>query len=263
MADRAKIVATYKRWAEPDSLIADLRANLSPWVDAFVELRNPTTGPWPHEGQALERQRQLVRREHGNVWVLFVDPDERIEDGAVNVVREAIARAESRGPGRQAQFQFPLREMWTPTQWRKDGDWGRKKPRTRLYHLHPGQRFRDKPIHCGVVPVGPSGNRITLPVAMYHLKNIEPANRVARAQAYLDADPRFEYQRSEAGRRDWSWLYDETYMELAEIEPGRGFTPPYVMGSYLFTPPGRELASASGGQSDHDKGGSSRGRSQP
>lgn len=255
MTDRVKIIATYKRRDEPDGLIADLRANLSPWVDAFVELQTTRTGPWPHEGQALERQRQLVRREHGETWALFIDPDERIEDGAVNVVREAIARAAERGAGRQTQFQFPLREMWTPTQWRKDGDWGRKKPRTRLYHLHPGQRFRDKPIHCGVVPIGPSGNRVTLPVAMYHLKNIEPANRTARAQAYLDADPLFEHQRREG--RDWSWLYSEEYIELAEIEPGREFSPAYAPGSYLFRPPGRELASASGASLDHNEGGSS------
>lgn len=234
-----RIIATYKRRDEPDSLVDDLRANLAPWVDGFVQLQQPRTGPWQHEGQALERQRRLVRREYGSCWVLFVDPDERIEDNAVNVVREAIARAPA---GEQAQFQFPLREMWTPTQWRTDGDWGSKKPRTRLYHLHPGQRFRDKPIHCGVVPIGPAGNRTTLPVAMYHLKNIEPANRVARAQAYLDADPRFEHQRREG--RDWSWLHDETGMQLADIEPGRGFSPPYVPGSYLFTVPNRALASA-------------------
>jgi hypothetical protein len=240
---RVTIVATYKRRDEPDELVADLRANLAPWVDDFVELRQPRSGPWQHEGQALERQRRLVRREHGSCWVLFVDPDERIEDNAVNVVREAIERAPG---GQQTQFQFPLREMWTPTQWRTDGDWGAKKPRTRLFHLHPGQRFRDKPIHCGVVPIGPSGNRTTLPVAMYHLKNIEPGNRVARAQAYLDADPRFQHQRREHGARDWSWLHDETGLQLAEIEPGRGFSPAYVPGSYSFTVPGRALASASG-----------------
>lgn len=253
MTERVKIVATWKRRNEPAELIMDLWDNLAPWVDDFVELQTPRSGPWPHEGDLLERQRQSVRRRHGSVWVLFIDPDERIEDGAVNVVREAIARAEARGAGRQAQFQFPLREMWTPTQWRCDGDWGNKKPRTRLYHLHPGQRFRSKPIHCGVVPIGPSGNRVTLPVAMYHLKNIEPSNRVARAQAYFDADPLFQHQRREG--RDWSWLYDETGLQLADIEPGRGFSPAYVPGSYLFAPPGRELASASGGSLDHNEGG--------
>lgn len=241
MTDKITIVATYKRRDEPDELVADLRANLAPWVDGFVELQQSRTGAWQHEGQSLETQRRLIRREWGSVWALFVDPDERIEDSAVNVVREAIARAPA---GQQAQFQFPLREMWTATQWRTDGDWGNKKPRTRLFHLHPGQRFRDKPIHCGVVPIGPAGNRITLPVAMYHLKNIEPENRVARAEAYTDADPRFEHQRREG--RDWSWLYDETGLQLAEIEPGRGFSPAYVPGSYRFTVPGRALASAPG-----------------
>lgn len=243
-----KIVATYKRRSEPDSLIADLKANLSPWVDAFVELRTPRTGPWPHEGQLVNRQRQLVRREHGAVWVLFIDPDERIEDQAVNVVREAISRATL-----DTVFGFPLREMWTPTQWRRDGDWGRKLPRHRLFHLHPGQQFPDKPIHCGVSPRGLRRHRVTLPCAMYHLKNIEPANRVERAVAYLDADPRFEHQRREG--RDWSWLYDETGIELADIEPGRGFSPAYEPGSYLFVAPSHELASASGGSLDHHREG--------
>jgi len=246
-----KIVATYKRRDEPDWLIADLRANLAPWVDEFVELQQPRSGGWQHEGHSLDTQRRLVRRAHGSCWVLFVDPDERIEDNAVNVVREAISRAPA---GTQAQFQFPLREMWTPTQWRCDGQWGAKKPRTRLYHLHPGQRFRDKPIHCGVVPIGPAHNRITLPVAMYHLKNVEPENRRARAEAYLAADPRFQHQRREG--KDWEWLYDETGLQLAEIEPGRGFSPAYEPGSYTFTVPGRELASASGGSpvAEHERG---------
>lgn len=251
------LIATYKRRSEPDGLIADLRANLAPWVDAFVELRQSTEGGWQHEGESLERQRQLVRRETGGAptWVLFVDPDERIEDNAVNVVREAIERAERRDPvhGQRTAFQFPLREMWTPTQWRCDGSWGHKKPRTRLFHLHPGQRFVNQPIHCGVAPMTANGNRVTLPVAMYHLKNIEPENRTARAQAYTDADPRFEWQRREG--KDWSWLHDETGLVLADIEPGRGFSPAYVPGSYRFTVPGRELASASGSSpAEHERG---------
>jgi hypothetical protein len=77
-------------------------------------------------------------------------------------------------------------------------------------------------------------------------KNIEPENRVARAEAYLAADPRFEYQRRETARQDWSWLHDETDLELSEIEPGRGFTPPYVAGSYRFTVPGRPVETVEG-----------------
>lgn len=246
------LIATYKRRDEPQWLIDDLRANLAPWVDGFVELQTDRNAPgWPHEGQLVERQRRLVRREHGACWVLFVDPDERIEDAAVNVVREAIARARL-----DTVFGFPLREMWTPTQWRCDGDWGNKLPRHRLFHLHPGQQFVNKPIHCGVSPRGVRRNRVTLPVAMYHLKNIEPENRRTRAIAYFEADPTFAHQRREGKNgEDWQWLYDETGLQLAEIEPGRGFTPAYKPGSYLFTVPGRGLASASGtAPAEHERG---------
>lgn len=225
------LTATYKRRDEPQWLIDDLRENLAPWVDQFVEVQTDRDAPgWPDEGKLLAAQRDACRAA-GASWVLFVDPDERIEDRAVSVVRPALARATT-----NLVFGFPLREMWTPTQWRTDGAWGEKMPRHRLFHLHEGQVFRTKPIHCGVAPPSLRQNRIELDVAMYHLKNIEPENRVARAEAYLAADPRFEYQRREG--KDWSWLHDETDLTLAEIERGRGFTPPYVAGSYRFTVPG-------------------------
>jgi hypothetical protein len=38
--------------------------------------------------------------------------------------------------------------MWTPTQWRCDGEWGTKR-RRRLYPLLPDQIMADKPIHSG------------------------------------------------------------------------------------------------------------------
>jgi hypothetical protein len=237
-----RITATYKRRDEPDSLIADLRANLEPWIDEFVELQTDREAPgWPHEGRMLAKQRRLLR-EAGAGWVLFIDPDERIEDRAADIVPPILAANRNI----DAVYGFPLREMWTPTAWRTDGEWGSKMPRHRLFHLHRGQTFRDKPIHCGVAPTSTRRNRVDLPVVMYHLKNIEPANRVARAEAYLAADPRFEHQRREHGRQDWSWLHDETGLQLSEIEPGRGFTPPYVAGSYQFTVPGRPAETVEG-----------------
>jgi hypothetical protein len=232
-----RITATWKRRDEPEWLIDDLRANLAPWVDSFVELQTDRDAPrWPHEGRMLREQRRLLRQA-GATWVLFIDPDERIEDRAAQLVRPAIeaALATEHDP----VFGFPLREMWTPTQWRCDGQWGSKMPRHRMFLLRPGgsgQRFANKPIHCGVAPFTLRRHRIVLPTAMYHLKNIEPANRVERAAAYLAADPTFKHQRREG--KDWSWLHDEEGLELAEIEPGRGFTPPYVAGSYQFKAPG-------------------------
>lgn len=223
------IIATYARRDEPQSLVDDLRANL-PWVDGFVELQTPRTGPWPHEGQRLARQREMILDQYGPCWVLFIDPDERLEDRAAEVVPAAVAEANIRDV-----LGFPLRELWTPTAWRADGEWARKKPRRRLIHLHEGRRWMSRPIHCGVVPTSGVLSRVTLDVWLYHLKSIEPANRLARAEAYLAADPQFRYQRREG--KDWSWLYDETGLRLEEITPDRAYSPVYQPGSYLFKAP--------------------------
>lgn len=225
-----RIIATYAVRGEPQWLVDDLRANLAPWVDGFAEIDNRgQTGGWAHEGDLRARQRDACRA-LGADWALFVDPDERIEDRAAQIVPAAIEA----GPI-NAVYGFPLREMWTPTQHRVDGDWLRKKPRRRLIPMRTGARaWPDKPIHCGLAPLDVPLRRITLDVLLYHLKSIEPANRTARADAYLAADPQFAYQRREG--RDWSWLHDETGLRTEPIEWGRGFSPPYSR-PYRFQPP--------------------------
>lgn len=222
-----RIIATYARRDEPQWLIDELRQNLW-WVDAFHETQTPTSGPWPHEGEQLAMRRQAILDEYGPCWTLWIDPDERLEDGADEIVRATCARTERYDRYPRLLFGFPLREMWTPTQWRCDGSWGRKLPRWRLFKLRPGQTFKNKRIHCAVRPNGMS--RRVLPAIMYHLKNIEPQNRVARAQAYEDAD------RGHRDGRVWTWLHDETGLQLADIEPGREFSPPYTR-PYYFQPP--------------------------
>lgn len=223
----AHLTAIYARRDEPQELIDGLRQNLS-WVDHLIELPVDSTGPWQHEGELNARKRQLLAAA-GARWVLFIDPDERIEDRAAELIPPLLT-----GASRRTIFMFPFREMWTPTQWRSDGPWGAKGDRKRLFHLMAGQRFPNKPIHCQPVPMASRLVRQRLPVFMYHLKMIEPENRRERARAYLDADP--------AGRwlngGDWSVLYDEQGLQLTEIESGRGFSPPYRLGSYRFVAPG-------------------------
>lgn len=229
-----KIVATYAVRSEPQWLVDDLRANLH-WVDGFAEIDNRSqVGGWAHEGELRARQRQACR-DMGADWALFVDPDERLEDSAVGLVPAAVERFQQVAPN--TIISFPLREMWTPTQMRIDGVWARKLPRKRLFRLGAeGERqFHHKPIHCGAHPRGAVRERVVLDdVRMYHLKNIEPQNRAARANAYVAADR--ASQLPERADTDWSWLHDETGLELAEIEPGRGFSPAYTR-PYHFTPP--------------------------
>lgn len=235
MSGDVRIVATYARRDEPDSLVDGLHENLAPWVSDIIPVQVPRTGPWGHEGELRQRQRDLVSKlapdHRGGVWVLFIDPDERLEDTAATIVPAALAAG-----ARRDVYGFPLREMWTPTAYRVDSGWADKKPRRRLYHLRPGQTFVNKPIHCGIVPTNRVRERVTLPVNLYHLKGIEPGNRVERARAYVDSDPLYQHQRRAS--QDWSFLYDETGLVLETIPEGRGFSPPYVAGSYVFTAPG-------------------------
>lgn len=224
----SRIIATYAVRREPKWLVDELRANLA-WVDGFAEIDNRRqVGGWAHEGELRARQRAACRELDAD-WVLFVDPDERIEDRAACIVRDVADAG-----GRDVVYGFALREMWTPTAYRVDGQWAAKKPRRRLVALVDGVQWPNKPIHCGLAPTSVALRRVTLDLRLYHLKNIEPANRKARAAAYLAADPDFRWQRREG--RDWDWLWDETGLQVTQIEPGRGFTPAYTR-PYLFQPP--------------------------
>ena len=233
------LVITYTVRDEPQWLVDQLLANV-PWADHFVEVDNRgQTGGWGHEGQMRTRQRRLIvdellSRPGGprRAWVLQLDPDERLEDRAATAVPAELARLEREVPARHlsgASLSFPLREMWTPTQFRTDGDWARKKPRARLFLFDPAdsrQTFGDRKIHQGIMPRRRDGDtRVQADVLLYHLKNVEPLNRVKRAAAYLAADPTFSVQRREG--KDWTWLFDEEGLELESVDPARAFTPAY------------------------------------
>lgn len=237
MTSGARVVAITTVRSEPDWLVEGLVRNLSPWCADVLVHRVPTTGPWGHEGKQLaDKRRMLIQA--GATWALFVDPDERIEDRAAEVL-PAILEHDYRSSDRDGPrtvYGFPLKEMWTPEAYRIDGTWGDKLPRHRLFWLRHNARWPDKPIHCSPAPRGSKPHRVRLPVNLYHLKNIEPSNRIERARAYMDADPDFAHQRPESAARNWDWMSDETGLELESIPEGRGFTPPYTR-AYEFRAP--------------------------
>jgi hypothetical protein len=229
-----RVIAVTTQRSEPDWLIDDLMANLRLWVADVLVLQVPKTGPWGHEGEQNATKREMLRKA-GATWVLFVDPDERIEDRAAELVPPILHAAYQAG-NRHVVYGFPLREMWTPDAYRVDGNWGEKMPRHRLFWLRRDASYPHKPIHSGTAPLSTRRYREVLPVNMYHLKNIEPSNRVERAKAYMNADPDFVHQRAETSARNWDWMADETGLQLEGIPPGRGFTPPYSR-PYAFTAP--------------------------
>jgi hypothetical protein len=234
MARRPKLVATFGIRYEPQWLVDDLIANLSPWVDDFAIIDDRDRDPgelWGHEGAYRRRQRALAQK-MGADWILVTCPDERFDDTAGDTVRAKIERF------RYAKviYDFELREMWTPTQWRCDGEWGTKR-RRRLYPLLPDQIMADKPIHSGSVPKNKDYKRSSLDAIIYHLKHIEPGNRVRRAEVFKTLDPDYQYQKRQLGLGGWEHLTDEAGLQLADIEPGRGFSPPHTR-RYIWAPPG-------------------------
>lgn len=229
----SRITAVYARRDEPQSLVDDLRRNVA-WCDDIIEVQRPREGGWNHEGETRVAMREALRAA-GAEWTLWIDPDERLELRAEAVVREAIEHADP-----QTLFAFSLRELWTPTAWRVDGIWGRWSPTCRIFQLLPHYHYVHQRVHCSVIPYNTPGWDRPLDVVLYHLKNIEPGNRVQRRAAYLEADPHFAFQPPLAPN-GWDFLIDETGLELREIEADRTYEPLYVAGSYHYLAPGHDL----------------------
>ena len=205
-----RLVCAYARKYEPAFMVEDLRTNCG-WVDDFVELDQSDRASelWSRRDERVFQLRRLAENA-GADWCLIMDPDERLEDGAEQRIREVIAG----DPG--LRYTFPLLELWTPDTYRTDGTWGRK-TRRRLFHL-----------------TEPMRRRVLLDdVRMYHLKMIEPANRALRARVHNQCNT------WDNPRIGFDYLADEDGLELAPL-PGRGFTPPYR--PYHFEVPEELLA---------------------
>ena len=225
-----RLVAVYARRHEPQWLVDELHVNLSPWVDALVEVDDrarAATEPWGHEGALRARQWQAAMQA-GADWVLMVDPDERLEDCAGEKIRPLL-------DGPDALYRVTLRELFEPTAYRVDSKWGALR-RTRLFPLRPGQQMSAKAIHAPAVPVLTNLPRLDIDINLYHLKMIEPANRQRRAAAYNRAEAQHGVR-----RRQWGAMSQTNGMQLEQIPDGRQFTPGYNR-PYIIPPstsPGR------------------------
>ena len=219
-----RLIAVYGRRHEPQWLIDDLITNLSPLVDGIAcvdDRQRAASEAWGHEGRFRAAQREAAMAE-GADWILVVDPDERLEDRAGDAIRPLM-------DGPDAIYRFALRELFRPNAYRIDGKWGLVR-RARLYPARPGQEMSTKPIHAPPVPVHSGLPKIELDVNLYHLKMIEPPNRVHRARAYALAETQHRVR-----RRAWGALSLTAGMRLQPIPEGRGFTPgytrPYLIGA--------------------------------
>ena len=202
-------------------LVPGLLQNIEPFIDGWVSYDDrantapPTTEP--------QRRHALIEAAHaaGANWILAVDPDERFEDRLKDRMVELTAKR-----GRFA-WSFNFREMYSPTEYRVDGLWGRKRQR-RLFPIFDGlfpiaerHSFSTKPFHGEWAP---NGYKIRHShVNLYHLKMIAPARREARRDLYNALDPDREFQKI-----GYDYLADETGARFERMAPQRAYSPPHI-----------------------------------
>lgn len=201
-----KVFAGYAHRYEPGWLIDQLHENLS-WVDGFAVYDDSGSSYAWTPADIRNRIVQQKAADAGADWLLFTAPDERWAPDTEPALKEAIGKWPDR------RMAFPLRELWTPTQYRVDGIWGRKY-RVRAYRLD--MLNRRTPVQH-------------LKPAVYHLKMVEPENRVRRVEVF-NAHNTWDNR-----QRGFDYLKDERGLMLADIADTEMFSPAYQ--KYEFTGP--------------------------
>jgi hypothetical protein len=190
---------------EPEFLINDLRENIAGIADEVFEFdsrsRNELWIPRDEFNNTLRRG--AIERDAD--YMLVVAPDERLEKRAGKIIRELVNR------DKPVSYRFNLRELYTPTAYRTDGIWGKKR-RIRLHYMRGKSTTRNVDLN------------------IYHTKHIEPENRTSRAEIHSLTNT------ADNKHLGFDYLADETGMILEEIPGGREFYPPYTR-KYIFEIP--------------------------
>ncbi len=208
-----KLVAIYS-FRFDAMLVPALKENLWSVVDGFVSWDDrEAQGVFSSEG---ERRQKLIEeaRRLGADWVLGVDPDERFEKCAGQVIRACMAK-------RPAIWGFNVRELYEPDKYRSDGIWDRKQV-MRLFPISKDMVFDYDPLHSHFPPIYPVYPVRQTRVNFYHLKMLDARRRAARRDLYTRLDPDWQYQAI-----GYDYLTDEDGLELTEIPPERGYAPPH------------------------------------
>lgn len=195
-------------------LIPDLIQNLD-FVDGFIiHDDRASKAKWYHEGNIRNALIEKARKA-GADWVICVDPDERFERSAGKKIRKLIET------DKNIIYGFHFRELWEPYKYRYDGVWG-KKAKFVLFPLKDGQRFDNYKLHSNWNPINEEYERELTSLNLYHLKNIDPRNRVDRAKLYNDLDPDKKMQTI-----GYDYLADETGLKLKSVSLTRRYFPAY------------------------------------
>lgn len=220
-------------------LVPALIENLRPVVDGWIS--------WDDRQAAktftgdTERRKLLIQAAYdsGAHWVLAMDPDERLERGAAEIVPRLI-----RAP-LAASWSFRLRELYAPDAYRVDGIWGEKR-QTRLFRLYDHQfpiaqkgSFETAELHQ---PWISSRRGRHSELNLYHLKMITPERRRARSALYNALDPEARFQTI-----GYDYLADDAGAVLERIPPGREYLPAHADDSGLWMADPEDVGPIAGG----------------
>lgn len=220
--------------------LAGFLANVAPHVDGIVALDDGSTDgsrdlleAHPDVVEVLQvpagrpawdevgNHRRLVAAAlcHEPEWLLALDADERLERDFRPRAERVIRRGAPLGFD---TVSLKLRDLWgSRDRYRVDGVWGRKRPE-RLFRARPDHAFDDQPLHACKAPLQARRLRGKAPVAdllLYHLRMVEPADRLARRRRYERADPGARWQPDYG----YAYLTDEAGLKLRRLPRGREF----------------------------------------
>lgn len=203
-------------------LVPGLLENISPIADAWISYDD--TGSSELFSDEVARRNALLRvaRDIGADWILAVDPDERLEDGAAREIRELV------NSRRRVAWTFRLRELYAPRAYRIDGVWGTKAV-ARLFPIY-GAELETATLHGQWFPAGMFGIEPSA-INLYHLKMIAQVRRQHRRDLYAHLDPENQYQ-----KHGYGYLANLDGLRLARIPEGRAYSPPHAEDGALWMP---------------------------
>jgi hypothetical protein len=206
-------------------LVPALLANIEPLSDGWIAF-DDTGGRGVFTDEISRRAALLTAaREAGARWVLAVDPDERFERGFAEKIESLTAAGD-----RARVYEFRLREMYSPDQYRVDGLWGRKR-QARLLSLVNGIAAPAAGLHRSWAAFIPGRQVCDTDFNLYHLKMMTRERRRARAALYKHLDPDGCMQRI-----GYDYLADDNGVELERIPEGREYHPPHHEDGGLWMP---------------------------
>jgi hypothetical protein len=174
--------------------------------------------PGTHEDNEDGRLRRILITaawEHGADWLLGVDADERLERGFGPRMRAELDRADALGaPAMWVRFV----ELWEPGRARVDGLWGEKR-KACLFRSDRAHGFDEKRMHTHWASLPePEGSWPASDLRIYHLRMLDPADRLARVERYRRLDPDRVLQPV-----GYDYMLDDNGLELADLEPERDY----------------------------------------